>query len=454
MRDVLVSLILIGMLPMCFRKPFVGLLLFSVLAYMRVQDLTWGFAREQRWSFYIAIVMFAGFFANSRDRTFMLADVRNVIMVVLMLLVAVSLLAAGGGISAMDVTMFSDYVKIITIALFTTGVVHNRDRLRLMIWVIALSFGFFGFKSGIVGILTAGTLHIREGPGGMLQDNNDFALALGMGIPMMWHIASSERSPPIRRFFLLLLPLTLITVLMTHSRGGFLALAAGVSVLVWRSRNRVAGIVVASFLVLAGLLVAPAALQERLSTIREYEQDASVGARFRAWRTAAAMIEANPVLGVGYARFQKNYLDYSPDYREDPESVGRAHVAHNSYLQIWAECGTPAFLLYLSLIALSLLDLARVRRQAQRRYHASWILNYANMFEATLVVFVVGSMFLNRAQFDLFYHLVALVLAFGHIARREMNDRRAYPERTEGRVALKAVRPRGFARPAVLGGSF
>lgn len=454
MRDVIVSLFLLGMLPVCFRKPFVGLLLFSLLAYMRLQDLTWGFARDIRWSFYVAIVMFAGFLANNRDRRFMVSDLRNAIMLVMVVLVAISLLAAGGGILPSDIDMFVEYVKIIAIALFTTGMVHNRERLRLMTWTIALSFGFYGFKSGIVGVLTAGQVPILEGPGGMLQDNNDFALALSMGIPMLWHIASSERNPTVRRFFFLLVPLTVITVGLTHSRGGFLALVAGLSLLVWRSRNRVAGLVVAGFLALAASLVVPAALGERLATIREYEEDASVNARFRAWATAGEMIRENPLLGVGYARFQQNYMRYSPLAREDPSLVGRAHVAHNSYLQIWAECGTPTFLLYLSLLLLSFLDLARIRNLARRRYHASWILSYANMFEASLVVFMVGSMFLNRAQFDLYYHLVALIAAFGYIARREMSDLVRYPERVGGRAALQPASERGFLRRPALGGGF
>ena len=87
MRDLLVTLLLLGALPTCFRKPFVGLLLFSLLAYMRVQDLTWGFAREIRWSFYVAIVTFSGFFASYRERRFMISDVRNVIMIILVVLI-------------------------------------------------------------------------------------------------------------------------------------------------------------------------------------------------------------------------------------------------------------------------------------------------------------------------------------------------------------------------------
>ena len=54
MRDIIFTLMIAGLLPSCFRRPLVGLLTFSWLAYMRTQDLTWGFARHQRWSFLIA----------------------------------------------------------------------------------------------------------------------------------------------------------------------------------------------------------------------------------------------------------------------------------------------------------------------------------------------------------------------------------------------------------------
>ncbi len=452
LRDLLVTLLVVGMLPVSFRKPFVGLLLFSLLAYMRIQDLTWGFAREQRWSFYVAIAMFAGFFASNRERTFMVSDVRNGIMVLLVVIVAISLLAAGGGVTPLDLEMFTEYVKIILIALFTTGMVQSRDRLRLMVWTIALSFGFFAFKSGITGILLGGQLQILEGPGGMLEDNNDFAMALGMGLPMLWHIATSERNPVVRKLFFLLVPLSVITIALTHSRGGFLALCAGIALLVWRSRNRVAGIAVAFFMAMAAVLLAPTTLADRLSTIRNYEEDGSAMARIRSWETAGVMIRENPLLGVGYARFQQNYARYSP-YQIVEGSGYRTHVAHNSYLQIWAECGTPAFLLYLTLIFLSFVDIWRTRRLAQRRFHASWMINYANMFEASFVVFLVGSMFLNRAQFDLLYHMVALVLAYGYIARRELLDTNKYPERSRGRAELKAIHAPGFGnRPNLQGG--
>ncbi len=443
MRDLVVALLILGAMPTCFRKPFVGLLLFSLLAYMRLQDLTWGFAREIRWSFYVAIVTFAGFFASTRERRFMQSDLRTAIMLVMVGLVGLSILKNRGP-DLDDLPAFVEYAKIVVIALFTSGLVYSRDRLRLLIWVITISFAFFGFKGGLMGILSGGSLVISRGPGGMLKDNNDFALALGMGIPIMFNVALSEKRVLLRRALIAVVPLTMITILLTHSRGGFLAMSVGIMVLVWRSRNRIAGFAVIALIGIAGLLAAPASVVERISSIGQYEEDDSAQSRIAAWRVAGVMIARNPVFGVGFGHFQDNYTRYDPAASDSTLEKHQSHVAHNSYLQIWAECGTPTFLLYLTLIALSFLDLWRLRAAARRRYHASWILNYTTMFEAALCTFVVGSVFLNRAQFDLFYHMVAIILAFTTIARKEMEDPARYPEMVDQRRILQAVPRSGF----------
>ena len=448
MRDVIVSLFILGALPTCFRRPFIGLLLFTMLAYMRIQDLTWGFARFQRWSFYVAIVTFAGFLLSKEyDKRFMLPDIRCWIMIVLAVLVGASLVFSERPVVS-DLDNYIEYCKIIGIALFTTGVVKNRAYMRILIWVIALSFGFYGVKNGAAMIVSGGSLVIIQGPGGMLSDNNDFALALCMGIPMLLHLGIAEKRPILRRTMIAIVPLMVLTIVATHSRGAFLALIASVFVLVWRSQNRVAGFAVCFLCASAGVLAAPKAYVERISTIRTYQSDGSARGRLDAWRVAGNMIVNRPLLGVGFEKFQNSYRKFDPKGGE-----GSVRVTHNSYLQIWAECGTPAFMLYLLLILLSFLDLWRIRAQAALRYHSSWILSYATMFEASLLAFVVGSLFLNRAHFDLFYHFVAIIVVFGRIARESMADEHAYPLRTAGeRGPLLLAPERGFGRRPRPGG--
>jgi probable O-glycosylation ligase (exosortase A-associated) len=448
MRDLILSLIIIGLMPVSFRRPYIGLVMFSWLAYMRVQDLTWSFARGVRWSFYLAMLMFGGWAFSKRRGPFYSRDIRNYLMIAMIFLVGLGVMFARRkpmfGLTA-QIKEYIEFVKIIAIALFTTGVVTSRERLRLLVWVIALSFGFYGFKNALWGLKTLGQVPIRTGPGGMLADNNDFALALGMAVPMLWMIGQSERREVLRRAFLVLVPMTAFTVLLTHSRGGFLAMCGGLGVLVWRSKHRAAGIVLATIGGLLGLLMMPEGMRERFSSIANYQEDSSANARFRSWAVAIRMAVDNPLVGVGLSNFRPNYIDYEPNPSEAQLGGHGVFVAHNSYLQIWAECGTPALLIYLLLMLLSLRTCWVVRSRARRRYYTSWMTNYATMFEASLVCFAIGAVFLNRAHFDLFYHWVAIIALFEKMALKELENPAAYPLRDDVVAPLRATRQRGFA---------
>ena len=151
----------------------------------------------------------------------------------------------------------------------------------------------------------------------------------------------------------------------------------------------------------------------------------------------------------------RNYLDYEPNPTPHELMGSAIYVAHNSYLQIWAECGTIAFAIYLLLIFTSFWTLWGVRRRAKQLYFSSWIIYYANAFEASLLGFMVGSTFLNRAHFDLFYHFVALILAFAAIAKREMDQGIEAPvpkNKKRGRGTIRPVRTPGFgSRPPTRG---
>ncbi len=444
MRDLILSLTLLGLLPACYRRPFVGLAVFSWLAYMRVQDLTWGFARNIRWSYYVAIVTFAGYLVSRERRRWFKADWRCFVMMALVVLIGVGI-ALSRDPRPNQIDRYLEYIKIIAVALFTTAVITTKERLRVLLWIVALSLGFYGVKSGIWGILNLGRSQILRGPGGMLADNNDLSLALSMAVPMLFYLGWTERRPEIRKAFWIALPLTVITIGLTHSRGGFLSVCTAIVVLVWRSRNRLQGLAVGALVAIAGLLLAPASYKERIGTILEYQSEGSAASRVKAWGIATHMALDHPIFGVGMYKFQQHYKEYNPT----PAAGEHVIVAHSSYFQIWAECGTPALLLYFGLILGSFATCWRLRALAKRRYFTSWIINYATMFEASLAAFVVGSTFLNRAHFDLFYHWVALVIAFETVARKALEDELRYPERTSGeRGEIELVRRTGFGARA------
>ncbi len=417
MRDLLIFALVLSALPTAFRRPYLGLLLFSWLAYMRPQDLCWGFARDMRFSFLVGLVMIAGWYAHeSSARRFWRPEPRTIAMLVLGGLVTVSLALAGASVGdAYVMHYYFEFLKIIVVALFTTGQVDSRQRLRWILWTIAASLGFYGIKNGVLGVL-AGGAPILRGPGGMLEDNNDFALALVMNIPLLFYLGRSEGKLWVRRLTDVAVLLSLVTILLTHSRGAFVACVGMVAFMAWRARRLLHAVGVLALATALFFLLVPQHVLDRIATIAEGASESSAGARIKVWGVALQMIGDHPLLGVGLRNFQYHYAEYAPSFVPGQD---QAYVAHSSYLQIWAEGGTPAFLLYLGLLLSVFAGCHWLRRLARAYPHLDWVPTYASMFEATTVGFLIGAVFLNRGHFDLIYHWLALLSCAIWVARQE-----------------------------------
>ena len=446
LRDLVAAAIVFGFLPASFRNPFIGLLVFTWLAYMRIQDLCWGFARQMRFSYIVAIVMIAGLVLNERKRPFARLDLRTALMVALVVLTLLSVLQ-GYKLDGHTWQRYLEFVKIVIIALVTTGLTDSKRRLDQLVLVIALSLGFFGFKGGIFVILSGGSPILR-GPGGMMEDNNDFALALVMAVPMLYYLGLGQQIKWRRWAFHTAAFLNCITILLTHSRGGFLALAATLAVIGWRSKRRGTAFGLAIAGVVLFLLLTPAHVLERLSTMRTYHKDASAMGRIIAWRAAMGMVTVHPFFGVGMTSFQKAWLTNRSFWVEGVKPHAEARVAHNSYLQIWAETGTPAFLCYGLLLFSSFYVLRRMRLDSRRGRAPPWVENYARMMEASLTGFLVGAFFLNRGHFDLVYQILAIVTVIFFLVRKE-NRAGTRPEAAAPSSRPPPARPRpGFSGAA------
>jgi O-antigen ligase len=180
----------------------------------------------------------------------------------------------------------------------------------------------------------------------------------------------------------------------------------------WRSRQLFRASIGLVFSFVTFVLFAPSSVLERLSTIGD-TRESSAAARLVAWGAAMRMIADNPVLGVGLRNFQTRYEDYA----NLPKGQGAmTYVAHNSYLQIWAESGSIAFAIYVVLLFSTFLACRKVWRLGTRNPELAWASDYARMMEATMVGFMIGAMFLNRGHFDLVYHWLALVTCLVTIA--------------------------------------
>lgn len=435
MRDVIVFATIFAALPFALIRPYYGLILFSWLAYMRAPDLCWGPARSFRFSLIVALVMFAGWFLFDK-RPFFRKDRRNFYMFMMAIAVSISYLLAPNKLGTIP-AKYVEFIKVMAIAVFTTAQIDSKDRLRQIIWVIALSFGFYGIKGGLWYLITQDA-RIIQGPGGLLKDNNDFSLAMCMNIPFLYYLAQTEANHRVRTFLRMAVAATVVTIVMTGSRGGFLSMVTVFGVITLKSKYKVAGMTAAVFGGLLFLAFIPQDYRERLMTLKTAtKEDASAIGRLHAWGIAIKMIKDKPFFGVGFHNFVTQYGRY-----DSGVAPGVHRVAHNSYFQIWAESGTFAYLFFMATLLSAILLMRRLRRVNRILDGPDWVEGYSNMFETSLYAFLVGATFLNRAHFDFVYQMVAIAAAMYPIAVAEARKKHERTGRTgPGELVIHTKNP-------------
>ncbi len=399
MRDLAVMAVVFGTLPIIPFRPVLGLGVYAWLAYMRPQDLAWGI-KSMQLSMWVAIAILVGLvlaFGRERFATFRLQT-----LLLIMIGAWFAIACRSAQLPDLSEKWLDVYLKIILIAVITTGLITTRKRFDFMLTVIAFSLGLLGLKNGIFAI-AAGGAQFLNGPGGFMIDRNAYAVALNMAIPLLVGVGLTTAHKPLRIASLALVPFCMITIFCTFSRGGLLTLGVVGAMLIWRTRKPVLAMIVLAIGIGAFAYTASDKLKqkytERSSSISSYEEDASAMGRIRSWGVAVRMWADHPVTGVGPRNFTLLYRRYGP--------TDDVHVAHNSYLQMLAETGLPGFLLFVSLLVVSVLRLEMVRY----RDKDSWAGRWASMMQISFVAFATGGLLLDLALFDLLYQLVALTVS-------------------------------------------
>lgn len=399
LRDLSVLVMVYASIPLALVRPFWGLIVFSWLAYMRPQDIAWAIS-QQRLSYLVALALLSGLaiaVARRRERLLTLRLQTVLLLALGVWFVITAMTAVETNIGFRWAQLFA---KIILISVITTGLVRTRERFEAIILVIAFSLGLLGVKCGLFGVLHGG-VQLYQGPGGFMADNNHFALAINMAIPLLVGIAMVQRQKLIRLAAVAMVPFCIMTIFFTFSRGGLVTFAVVTILLVLFSRHRLLAVALVGLSIVSFVVVSSDEILDtykaRAETIRTYEEDTSASNRLRAWEISWWVFNDHPIFGVGPYNFQAVFEDYGG-------ADEKSRVAHNSFLQLLAENGLPAFTLFVALIMVTLWRLERIWLTGE----PYWARIYARMMQFSILAYITGGMLLNMAYFDLFYHLVAL----------------------------------------------
>lgn len=423
-RDLFVTLAILGTLPFCLFRPWVGVLVWSWLAYMNPHRLTWGFAQDLPFSQVVAAVTLVGvLFAN--DRKPFLISRELLLLGGLWVWFFLTSLGAMYPEDAWD--KFSEVSKILVMAFLVVPFFQDRRRLRLLLLVIAISLGFYGFKGGLFALLTGGQYMVLGPPGSFFEANTELALVMNMALPLLLYLAREEPRRWVRRVLWVAFFLTMMAVPFTYSRGGLIGLVVVLILLFVKARRRVLLIPVVAIGLVGFAMFAPDQWIGRMQTLEDVSVDASAQLRMMSWRVALSIAEDRPVFGAGFRVFvhRQTYDIYMPEY---PRAFG--HDAHSIYFNVIGEHGWGGFAIFVALLVCAFLKLHSIRRLARVNPEVAWAANYAHMIQASLATYLVTGAFLSVAYFDLAYQLLILVPLIHSVALQEIAAKAAAPAET------------------------
>jgi len=429
MRDVVITLIVLGSIPFIFKRPSLGIVMWVWISVMNPHRLSWGFAFNFPFAALIAAVTIVAMILTKQPRKLPMTPI---VITLILFTLWMCLTTAAAMWPAESAVMLNRVSKTMLMTLVTIMLIKNAEDVKWLVWTLAASIGYYGVKGGIFTVMT-GASSIVWGPAGTyIEGNNEVALAFITIIPIMYYMYLQATNKWMRMAMLASCLLCAAAALGSYSRGALLGIAAMAFFLWLKSpKKAVVGIVMVCMIPIAVAFM-PDKWGNRMETINTYEQDASAMGRIKAWHMAFNLAKDRP-LGGGFEIYNKiTFAMYAPV----PELF---LAAHSIYFQALGEHGFIGLFIYLLLGGLTWRKATWIVKMTATRPDYKWAGNLALMIQVSLVGFATGGAFLSLLYYDVPYYLIACVVSVGGIIDKVLAD-----EKAAARNAAKAAPPQAL----------
>src|SRR5579884_8833 len=425
MRDIILVTIILGSAPVCFVSPYFGILMWYWVSYFNPHRFTWSFGYNFPVAFVVAVPTLAGtVFARKSFRSLLnreailLAGLWAWFTITYLHARTVPLFALHMDDAKYEMSHIS---KILLMTFLMVIVISSRERLRGVRLVSAGSLGLLAVKGTLFGLRTSGEARVWGPPDSFLSDNNAFGLALNMCLPILYFLARREQNRWIRRLLYLCFLCSVISVILTYSRGGMLGLTVVLLAITARSRHKILGALLVVVAALALLTFAPDAWIQRMDRIVHGKLDFSAEQRLVAWETAWHFSHDYPITGGGFHTLPD--VNVFQRYQLRPLPLGfKSTAAHSIYFQLLADHGFVGLGLFLGIIASCYLSLWKIRRVVRSLPSAHWLTDYSSMIEISILGFLTSGAFLGFVYLDVIYQMVAIVIVLKVLFRQEVEN--------------------------------
>jgi putative inorganic carbon (hco3(-)) transporter len=410
LRSLFLTGLVVGALPLALLFPHIGVLLWTWMSIMNPHTLAFGFAATAGYLNFVAAVTIIGWLF-SREPKWPPASIVLLPLALFTVWVLISTLL--GPQYDISEPKFTRYFKMILIVFFTLMLINNEHRVQAFVYVVVISLSLFIVRSAYSIVGGAGGV---SGPAGtMIADRNHLAVAMAMMVPLFRYLSIHDKSRAIRYIALMFIFLSVLGVLATSSRGGFITIGIVLTFFFFRSKNKLIGLSMIGVFAIGTLYLMPQAFRDRMTTIESYTEDASAVGRLQMWRFGLELAQSRPIMGGGFQAFHK------------PELAGGIlptniplRASHSIYFEVLGEHGYPGLLLFLWIFAAAMLSLQRTITHAKHVPELVWAADLSRMVQLCLVAFMVGGALLEIATLDIYYTLVALGMCTSAIVQKRL----------------------------------
>jgi probable O-glycosylation ligase (exosortase A-associated) len=436
------AIVWMALLPVSFMSAHVGVLIWVWVALLSPSDLLVGFMSGVPFNKIVALTTLLLFFA-SRERKDPYLDTTLVMLLLFAFTATISW--STGLVSADDSTdIYQKLLKEMVLVFMITSIMTTRHRLNLLVLTIVLSLGFTSVKEGLISVLTVGGHKILGS--GSVGDNNSVATAVLMIVPLTYYLARHAAVRVVRIGLYCTLGLSLITVVMTFSRGGFVGLLLLGLFMVAKSASKGRALLLVATVAILTYALAPESWFERLSTIKDADNDGSFMGRVVAWKISWLIAVAHPLFGGGLHAVQhlNVWSTFRPqlpslDFIKTPPADLTPHAAHSIYFEVLGDLGFTGLFLFVGVILMAIWNCRWINRRARNHPSLAWVADLASMTQLSLILYMATGAALSMGYFELLYILLALVSRCRRLVRKTL-EQEAVAEliRTETAIGMPA----------------
>jgi probable O-glycosylation ligase (exosortase A-associated) len=413
-RDLVVTAIVFGILPFVFSRPYIGIYLWTWLGFMNPHRQCWGFAFNFPFAQIVAITILIALLSSKEPKRIPWTR-ETVLLLIFILWMLFTTFFAFHSEAAWQ--QWDKVWKVMLMIYVTLMLINTRQKLEWLVWVIALSLGYYGVKGGIFTIAHGGVYNVQGPAGSFFGGRAETGVALIMIIPLMRYLQLQAQKAWIHFGLIVSMLLTGIAAIGTNSRGAFLGMGCMGAFLWLKSRNKLFTLLAILAVVAAVAVIMPPEYYERLATIKTYEQDESASGRVNAWWTGFNIAKDRIITGGGFEAFQwDTFQIYAPN-------PGDVHDVHSIYFQVIGEHGFIGFAMFILLAWFTWNTGNRIRRQAKQTQETKWAFDMASMVQVSMIGYASAGAFLGLAYFDFYYTLIAIVVLCNLILQEEIADR-------------------------------